>query len=188
MIFHENCLPADNSHEISCLICYFWKSSKIWTCRLLQLVGGALWVKVQVPMCIQWRFSTCWTFDYSWSTVRLCRWAGWKESSLGTHFNLYLLLDTNLILITRDIVEPNDVAATTSINVNVINTTFISFTFCKLYLPHVTTHKRWGFNVLITTLFCKVYLQYVIANKKWALNVINTTFIFSHAVGFISSM
>ena len=23
MIFHENCLPADNSHEISCLICYF---------------------------------------------------------------------------------------------------------------------------------------------------------------------
>ena len=20
-IFHENCLPADNSHEISCLIC-----------------------------------------------------------------------------------------------------------------------------------------------------------------------
>ena len=23
MIFHENCLPADNSHVISCLICYF---------------------------------------------------------------------------------------------------------------------------------------------------------------------
>ena len=23
IIFHENCLPADNSHEISCLICYF---------------------------------------------------------------------------------------------------------------------------------------------------------------------
>ena len=23
MIFHENCLPADNSHEISCFICYF---------------------------------------------------------------------------------------------------------------------------------------------------------------------
>ena len=23
MIFHENCLPADDSHEISCLICYF---------------------------------------------------------------------------------------------------------------------------------------------------------------------
>ena len=21
--YHENCLPADNSHEISCLICYF---------------------------------------------------------------------------------------------------------------------------------------------------------------------
>ena len=23
MIFHENCLPADDSHEISCLICNF---------------------------------------------------------------------------------------------------------------------------------------------------------------------
>ena len=30
MIFYENCLPADDSHEISCLICYFWKSGKIW--------------------------------------------------------------------------------------------------------------------------------------------------------------
>ena len=25
MIFHENRLPADDSHEISCLICYFRK-------------------------------------------------------------------------------------------------------------------------------------------------------------------
>ena len=23
MIMHENCLPADDSYEISCLICYF---------------------------------------------------------------------------------------------------------------------------------------------------------------------
>ena len=29
MVFHENCLPADDSHEISCLICYFRKSDKI---------------------------------------------------------------------------------------------------------------------------------------------------------------
>ena len=28
MIFHENCLPADDSHEISCLICYFEKAAK----------------------------------------------------------------------------------------------------------------------------------------------------------------
>ena len=28
MIFHENCLPADNSHEISCLICSFEKAAK----------------------------------------------------------------------------------------------------------------------------------------------------------------
>ena len=47
MIFHENCLPADDSHEISCLISYFWKSSKIKNCRLLQIIGGALWVKYQ---------------------------------------------------------------------------------------------------------------------------------------------
>ena len=29
MIFHENRLPADISHEISCLICYFRKGDKI---------------------------------------------------------------------------------------------------------------------------------------------------------------
>ena len=46
MIFHENFLPADNSHEISCLICYFWKGGKIWNCRLLQIVGDALRVNV----------------------------------------------------------------------------------------------------------------------------------------------
>ena len=23
MLFHENCLPEDDSHDISCLICYF---------------------------------------------------------------------------------------------------------------------------------------------------------------------
>ena len=40
MIFHENRLPSDDSHEIACLICYFWKSSKIWNCRLLQIIGA----------------------------------------------------------------------------------------------------------------------------------------------------
>ena len=44
MIFHENCLPADDSHEISCLV-IFRKSSKVLNCRLLQIIGGALWVK-----------------------------------------------------------------------------------------------------------------------------------------------
>ena len=28
MIFDENRLPADDSHEISCLICYFEKAAK----------------------------------------------------------------------------------------------------------------------------------------------------------------
>ena len=45
MVLPENCLPADYSHEISCLICNFWKSGKIGNCRLLQTIGGALWVK-----------------------------------------------------------------------------------------------------------------------------------------------
>ena len=44
-IFHENRLPADNSHEIACLICYFGKSGKNSKCLLLQIIGGALWVK-----------------------------------------------------------------------------------------------------------------------------------------------
>ena len=38
MILHENRLPADVSHEISCLICYFQKSVKILNCRLLQIM------------------------------------------------------------------------------------------------------------------------------------------------------
>ena len=29
MIFHENRLPADNFHEISCLICYFEKFANL---------------------------------------------------------------------------------------------------------------------------------------------------------------
>ena len=44
MILHENHLPADDSHALSCLICYFLKSDKILNCRLLKIIGGALWV------------------------------------------------------------------------------------------------------------------------------------------------
>ena len=42
----ENRLPADDSHEISCLICYFCKSGKICNRRLLQIIGGALRVNI----------------------------------------------------------------------------------------------------------------------------------------------
>ena len=45
MLFHENPLPADDSHEISCSIWNFWKSGKIWNGPLLQIIGGALKVK-----------------------------------------------------------------------------------------------------------------------------------------------
>ena len=39
---------ADDSHEIWYHICYFWKSSTIWNCRLLQIIGCALWINVLV--------------------------------------------------------------------------------------------------------------------------------------------
>ena len=48
MILHENRLPADDSHEISCLICYSSKSSTILYCRLLQIIGGALNFLLQI--------------------------------------------------------------------------------------------------------------------------------------------
>ena len=42
IIFHENRLPADDSHEISCLnFLFLKKSNKILNCRLLQIIGGA---------------------------------------------------------------------------------------------------------------------------------------------------
>ena len=67
MILHENRLPVDDSHEISYLICYFWKSGKICNCRLLQIIGGALRVKYRNLMnwplkklneCIDW-YASC---------------------------------------------------------------------------------------------------------------------------------
>ena len=48
MILHKNRLPADDSHEISCLICYFLKSGKIFNCRLQQIIGGALSVNYAI--------------------------------------------------------------------------------------------------------------------------------------------
>ena len=48
MILYENRLPADDSHEIACLICYLRKSGKIFNCRLLQIIGGALRVKLSI--------------------------------------------------------------------------------------------------------------------------------------------
>ena len=40
MIFNENSLPADDSHEISCLIRYFLKKRQNF--KLPQNIGGAL--------------------------------------------------------------------------------------------------------------------------------------------------
>ena len=46
MIFHENCLPADDSHEISYLICFCFLK-KYQNLKLSAAnFGGALWVNV----------------------------------------------------------------------------------------------------------------------------------------------
>ena len=50
MIFHENRLPADDSHEISCHIRNFRKSGKNLNCRLLQNIDGALRVNFIQPI------------------------------------------------------------------------------------------------------------------------------------------
>ena len=41
MIFHENRLPADDSHEISCLILLFLKKLQNFNFCPLQIIGGA---------------------------------------------------------------------------------------------------------------------------------------------------
>ena len=46
MIFHENRLPADDSHEQSYLICCFlkeWQNLKLSS--ELHIIGDALWLK-----------------------------------------------------------------------------------------------------------------------------------------------
>ena len=52
MIFHENCLPADNSHETSCLILLFLKKQQNLKLSSAANVGGALrvnhWFMVQI--------------------------------------------------------------------------------------------------------------------------------------------
>ena len=45
MILHENRLPADDFYVILFLIGNFLKSCKILNFRLLQIIGGALWVE-----------------------------------------------------------------------------------------------------------------------------------------------
>ena len=42
IILHENRLPADDSHEISYLICYLEKAAKFETVVCCKKIGGAL--------------------------------------------------------------------------------------------------------------------------------------------------
>ena len=45
MIFHENCLLADNSHEISCLISFRKLGKKLQNLSSAAVVIGALRIK-----------------------------------------------------------------------------------------------------------------------------------------------
>ena len=36
----------------------FEKGGKIWNCGLLQIIGGALWVKMPPEICSRWLFSS----------------------------------------------------------------------------------------------------------------------------------
>ena len=42
MKLHENRLPADDSHEMSCLICYFLKAAKFEIVVCCNKIGGVL--------------------------------------------------------------------------------------------------------------------------------------------------
>ena len=65
MIFHENRLPADDSHEISCLICYFYKAAKfeIVVCCKLKVELYANSVQVEVSKLCLSVYVGC--FDFS---------------------------------------------------------------------------------------------------------------------------
>ena len=64
MVLHENPLPADDSHEIKCLIWNFWRSGKICNCPLLQIIGAALRDEIKVELAfnnsIQIMSEMCW--------------------------------------------------------------------------------------------------------------------------------
>ena len=47
MIFHENRLPADDSHDEIIMLYLFLKKQQ--NCCLLQIIGSALWVKRLSP-------------------------------------------------------------------------------------------------------------------------------------------
>ena len=87
MIFHENRLPADDYHEISCLVCYFQKGVKMRNCRLLQIIGGALRANVNIRHKSQKEFSkryklACWPIvPYAglWQ-MKMRPWKGWGPS------------------------------------------------------------------------------------------------------------
>ena len=73
MIFHENR--------------YFWKSGKIWNCRLLHIIGGALWVKIHTLSYLgialpggAWKLN--WALPCDWKT-KVLWWLNFFHDHVG---------------------------------------------------------------------------------------------------------
>ena len=94
MELQENRLPADESHEISCLICCFWKSGKIWNCRLLQIVDGALWKKSDAarPYLKSLCLLCCYSAVSEWVGTRRYRYSYYNTSPPGKLFKNFCRL------------------------------------------------------------------------------------------------
>ena len=85
-----------NSHETSCLF-VFSKSSKIWNCRLLQIIGGALWVSsAHCTELSDMQNYTYWNTDLSQRCVNFTigesrahthdfNWHSWSKNYSSTH-------------------------------------------------------------------------------------------------------
>ena len=66
MIFNENRLPADDSHEISCLICYFWKKQQ--NLKLLSAANYRWWKYKIIKKSIKSLMSV----EQLWSNFMYC--------------------------------------------------------------------------------------------------------------------
>ena len=73
------------------MICYFWKSSKISNCRLLRIIGGALWVtkvsrrqqkQEQLPSMQRVKKSICITYFIDNTGVIIMRWINNTDKGL----------------------------------------------------------------------------------------------------------
>ena len=96
-LYHWATGLPDDSREISCLICYFWESSKILNCHLLQIIGGALWVSF-IRTC-EFRSGDHWMnfwFSSLWSIVLNLISVNYRNLMCFNCWQLYILSKFNV--------------------------------------------------------------------------------------------